>query len=342
LQPQTVMPPQPAPGFAQGTQSHALMQSNETASAVLAAQARAVIEARYLIAINRPRDLDVVREKLLKECRRPGFAEVAIYKKPIGKGVEGLSIRFAEAAIRYMCNIDISQQTIYDDAEKRIIRVSCTDMETNTPYSSDVTIEKTVERRSIKDGDTVVRKRKNSRGDDVYIIVATEDDILNKQNALMSKAIRTNGLRLIPGDIQDECEQLVRETKKKADADDPDRAKRRLFDAFGAIGVTVSQIKEYLGHDGETLNPKELEDLRGIYVALKDGETNWREVMDHLAATRKPQPAPQPTAATNDAKPGESSLKDKIRDRAKSTQPASSTPVQTTIATEPEKGGANG
>jgi hypothetical protein len=61
--PQTVMPPQPAPGFAQGglvPQSHALMQSNETASAVLAAQARAVIEARYLIAINRPRDLDVV------------------------------------------------------------------------------------------------------------------------------------------------------------------------------------------------------------------------------------------------------------------------------------------
>jgi len=131
------MPPQPAPGFGQGglvPQSHTLMQSNETASAVLAAQARAVIEARYLIAINRPRDLDVVREKLLKECRRPGFAEVAIYKKPIGKGVEGLSIRFAEAAIRYMCNIDISQQTIYDDAEKRIIRVSCTDMETNTPY----------------------------------------------------------------------------------------------------------------------------------------------------------------------------------------------------------------
>jgi hypothetical protein len=86
---------------------------------------------------------------------------------------------------------------------------------------------------------------------------------------------------------------------------------------FGAIGVTVSQIKEYLGHDGETLKAKELEDLRGIYVAIKDGETNWREVMDHLAATRKPQPVPQPAAATNDGKPAaESSLKDKLRDRA--------------------------
>jgi hypothetical protein len=326
-----------------GQQSH----TAETASTVLAAQARAVIEARYLIALNRPRDLDIVREKLMKECRRPGFAEVAIYKKPIGKGVEGLSIRFAEAAIRYMGNIDISQQTIYDDAEKRIIRVSCTDMETNTPYSSDVTIEKTVERRSTKDGDTIIRKRKNSRGDDLYIILATEDDILNKQNALMSKAIRTNGLRLVPGDIQDECEQLVRETKRNSDVQDPDRAKRRLFDAMGAIGVTVAQIKEYLGHDGETLQAKELEDLRGIYVAIKDGEANWREVMDHIAASRKP--AAQPQAQPTDGKPAaESSLKDKLRDRAakpnKSTsfehganEPA--TPTATVPTTERPKNG---
>ena len=46
-------------------QSHVAMQTPETASAVLAAQARALVEARYLIAINRPRDLDVVREKLV-------------------------------------------------------------------------------------------------------------------------------------------------------------------------------------------------------------------------------------------------------------------------------------
>jgi hypothetical protein len=319
--------------------------SHETASSVLAAQARAIVEARYLIAINRPRDLDVVREKLLKECRRPSFAEVAIYKKPIGKGVEGLSIRFAEAAIRYMGNIDVSQATIYDDPEKRIIRVSCTDMETNTPYSSDVTIEKTVERRSIKDGDVVIRKRKNSKGDDLYIILATEDDILNKQNALMSKAIRTNGLRLVPGDILDECEQLVRDTKRKRDVEDPDGAKRRLFDAFNAQGVTVAQLKEYLGHDGEILQPKELEDLRGIYVALKDGETSWREVMDHVAATRKSKSQPQAqTSAVTETKPPEpSSLKEKLRAQAKANKATgfdfganATTPSDSADATKPE------
>jgi hypothetical protein len=296
--------------------------THETASTVLAAQARAIVEARYLIALNRPRDLDVVREKLLKECRRPSFAEVAIYKKPIGKGVEGLSIRFAEAALRYMQNIDISNPTIYDDPEKRIIRVSCTDMETNTTYSFDVTIEKTVERRKIQEGDVVLRKRKNRQGDDLFIILATEDDILNKQNALMSKAIRTNGLRLLPGDLLDECEQLVRETKRKRDAEDPDGAKRRLFDTFGVIGVSVGQLKEYLGHEGEQLQPKELEDLRGIYVALKDGDTSWREVMDHVAATRKKPDAQMTMAEPEKTASAPSSLKDRLRNRASETAAA--------------------
>src|SRR5258708_6569465 len=77
----------------------------ETASTVLAAQAKAQIEARYVMAERHPRDLDVVRQRMLKECRRPVFAGVARYRKPIGKGVEGPSIRFAEAAIRLMGNI---------------------------------------------------------------------------------------------------------------------------------------------------------------------------------------------------------------------------------------------
>ena len=67
----------------------------ETAGTVLAAQAKAQIEARYIMAERHPRDLDIVRAKLIKECKRPGFAAVARYLKPIGRGVEGPSIRFA-------------------------------------------------------------------------------------------------------------------------------------------------------------------------------------------------------------------------------------------------------
>jgi hypothetical protein len=92
--------------------------------------------------------------------------------------------------------------------------------------------------------------------------------------------MRTIGLRLIPGDIVDECMEAVIETQRNADAEDPDAAKRKLFDAFGQLGVRAEQIKEYLGHDAATLAPKELTELRALYAAIRDGEATWRDVMD--------------------------------------------------------------
>ena len=57
----------------------------DTAATAVAAQAKALVEARYIMALRRPRDMDVVREKMLKECMRPSFAAVARYVKPIGQ-----------------------------------------------------------------------------------------------------------------------------------------------------------------------------------------------------------------------------------------------------------------
>ncbi len=271
-----------------------LAVTNETAGAAAAAQSKALVEARYTMAVRFPRNEDEVRQKLLKECKRPSFAAVAIYRKPIGQGIEGPSIRFAETAIRLMKNITIETMTVYDDREKRIVRVMVTDLEANVPYSQDVTIEKTVERRSVKQGDEVLRSRTNKQGITVHIIVGTDDDILNKQNALISKAIRTQGLRLVPGDLIDEAMTAVYATRRSEDAKDPDAAKRSVFDAFGSIGVRPKDLTDWLGHKGETLTPKELSDLRGLYSAIKDGETNWREVMDAKGGDAKPSTEGKP------------------------------------------------
>lgn len=260
-------------------------EGGETASTAVATQARAMVEARYTIAVRFPRDLDVVAQKLKRECQRPSFAAVARYRKPIGAGIEGPSIRFAEAAIRCMTNITVETMTVYDDREKRIVRVTVADLESNVPYSQDVTIAKSVERRNTKVGDVVIRQRLNSRDETVFLIEATEDDILNKQNALISKAIRTLGLRLVPGDIIDECMTIVKATIRNADAKDPDAAKKTLFAAFGELGIRVEQVKEYLGHGAESLDVKELADLRGLYAAIREGATSWREVMDNKAAS---------------------------------------------------------
>ena len=110
----------------------AAQSASESAALAMAAQQKAVVEARYKMALARPRDLDSVRQNMLKDARRPSFASVAIYHKPVGKGIEGPSIRFVEAAIRNMTNILTETSTISEDEERRVIRVAVSDLETNT------------------------------------------------------------------------------------------------------------------------------------------------------------------------------------------------------------------
>lgn len=258
----------------------AIERRGETAATAQAERAKADILARFQVAMMRPRDLMVAREVLMKHCRRPGFAEVARYAKPVGGGkVTGPSVRFAEACLQAFGNMSVDQPVIFDDAEKRIIRVLATDLETNATTSTDVTVTKTVERKKLKQGQQPIDTRENSYGDLVYIVGATDDEITTKTNALVSKARRNCILQLVPGDIIEECMRAVVKTQAEGDKQDPDAAKKRMADAFFAEGVGVADLKAYLGHDVGTCSSAELADLRAIYASIRDGETTWREVM---------------------------------------------------------------
>lgn len=297
----------PVPAAFQQPAAALPMSAVESAAIAMAAKQKAIVEARYLMAINRPRDIDQVRQRLIKDARRPSFAAVAIYHKPIGKGVEGPSIRFVEAALRNLTNCLTETDTISEDSERRVIRVAVSDLETNTYYSTDVTVTKTVERSSCPAGEKPIRIRTNSYGKPVYVLHATDDDILIKQNALISKAVRTLGLRLIPGDLVDEALFYVRETMRNADAQDPDAAKNRLIDAFAQLGIQVDQLKEFVGHELTSVTPAEIQLLRSTYTTIKDGETTWHAVMtdkrerDKEEAKAAKKAASKPDSAAKDA-----------------------------------------
>ncbi|NTX08959.1 hypothetical protein [Myxococcus sp. CA040A] len=267
----------------------------ETASAAVAAQAQAAVQARYVMALRNPRDWDVVRQRLMKECDRPGFAEVARYSKPIGgeNTIDGLSIRFAEAALRCMTNCLPETMIIYEDDEKRIVRVSLTDLEANLTYSKDILVKKTVERNYVRDGQVVLSERANSRGKKTYLIQAGDDEVLNKQSALESKALRGHVLRVLPGDIADEAEERVLETLKKRAQQDPAAERKRIIDAFGQVGVPVDELKLYVGKPFEQLTPSELVSLRSVHNSVKNGEARWPELLEARTGKTK---ATAPTA----------------------------------------------
>lgn len=257
------------------------MMMVESAATALAAQAKANVEARFLMAINRPRNWANVRQELLNECQRPAFAnnKSAYYKKPIGQGVEGLGIRFVEVAFRCMTNVLVETPMVFEDDTKEIMRVTITDLEANTTFTMDAKITKSVERAKPLDDGTYISVRKNSRGKDVFTIPATDDELLNKRGASISKAVRNLGLRLIPGDLQDEAIEIIKSVRLNRASKDPAAEKKAVLDAFNTLGVKPSDLSGYLGHDVAQCSPAEIVDLRGLHGAIKDGETTWAEVM---------------------------------------------------------------
>lgn len=262
-----------------GTGAQELTVSGEMNQAQIVAESRARIEAAHVLAKRFPRDLDLARTRILADCRRPKFAEKARYKKPQGRtSIEGPSIRFVEAAIRALGNIEQESRTIYDDPDRRKILVIVRDLESNAAMSAEIVIEKIVERKDGR-GREVLASRMNSYGDNVYVVRATEDELQVKQAALVSKAIRTVGLRLIPADLVEEAMETVIETQARQDKTDPDAARKKLVDAFVGVGVQPDALKAYLGHDIAACSPAEMQDLRAIYAGIHSGETTWKEVL---------------------------------------------------------------
>lgn len=198
--------------------------SHEVSAAASAALAKATIEAKFTIALHRPRSYMQARETILEACKRERFAEGALYRKPIkSKGkdtfIEGLSIRFAEHALNSWRNVDVSSVTAWENEDQRLVRITVTDLESNLSYADEILLNKTVERSKVYEGQVVVGTRQNTVGEKVFIVRATEDDLQNKLNAAKSKAIRNSGLRLIPQDILEEAEESIRETQAKGGKD---------------------------------------------------------------------------------------------------------------------------
>lgn len=265
-----------------------LAPSAETAMAAVAAQAEAMVKARWVVAQRVPRNWGTVQKALVKLCENPAFAKGAWYHKPIGKGVQGLSIRFVEAALLEMGNVSSEARPIYDDEEKRIIDVSVTDYERNVSHSQQITITKTVERKRLRDGQQPIRSRTNSFGDKIFIVEASDDDLANKEGALVSKALRNCGKRVIPGWIQDACVDGIRAALSNAAKADPEKEIAALGRAFRSIRVDVTEIDDYLGRSlrDKPPTPEELVELRGIYQAIRDGEATWQSVIENRRRER--------------------------------------------------------
>lgn len=269
-------------------------KSAELAAIAVAAAAKADVESAYIMAMHRPRNEENARIKINNICKNVGFASKAKYRKPVGKiknergqwvqnYVTGPSIRFAEEMLRLWGNIKSQQAAIYEDEHKRVVRIVMIDLETNASYSKEITIAKHVERKNAY-GREVIGERINTKNEVVFIVKATEDEILNKEAALASKVIRNNGLRLIPEHIIEETMMTVDSTLKEGISQDPDAAKRQIADAFASLGVMPSDLGKYFNQPLSSISPAQVAELRDIYNTIKDGQATW---VDYVGGENK-------------------------------------------------------
>lgn len=260
--------------------------------------ATARIQSAYVMATRAPRNIELVRQEVLRECSRPSFcvpdeskfgSSLAIYRVPRGsvqdangkwvkQFIQGPTIRFAEMLLRSYRNLSIEVVPVGEDSDQILLQVILTDYQACNWTSEQVRIPKRVERKNAKPDDVIIGQRTNSYGNTIFIVQATDDELQMKTNALVSKARRNLILQAVPGWLIEEGVDRVRATARNKDAEDPDAAKRKLFDAFATVGVSAAQLAEYLGH-ANALSPAELEDLRGLYSGIKEGFTTWGAVM---------------------------------------------------------------
>jgi hypothetical protein len=258
---------------------------------------------------------------------------------------EGLSIRFAEVALRNMGNMSCKATTLYDDSHVRMIRVTALDFETSGSWDVDLTIPKTTERRTLRKGQRPLSERVNSYGDRVYIVEANDQQVATKCAAEISKASRTAILRLVPGEIQDEAFEVCKKVAADRDAKDPRAAVKRVIDAFAELGIRPPQIVQWLGHDIETGSREEFLALSKVISGLRERELVWSEVLAERLAELAERAKGKPNGAAADksaeAKPAENgkatAADAKPQDTAKPSAAQETKPAEAAKVAEPTK-----
>jgi hypothetical protein len=271
----------------------------ELAAIAVAASAKAAIEARIVMALKRPRSYDLARERLMTTAGRPAFAERAIYKKPAGKGtITGLSVRFAEEALRAFGNLEVTTECLYDDDDRVVVKVTAVDLETMAVYSDTAVVQKKVERKGSPSGRDVIATRVNSFGDKVLICKATEDEVATKTAAVKSKLRRNAILALIPVDLADEARAACEATSAREIAGNLPQVRERMISAFAQLkpAVSPSELSKYLGHDVKQASVEEMQELKQILNGLAEGG-RWGDFLETRLGDRAPASAPPPPSA---------------------------------------------
>lgn len=267
------------------------MDLEVVAPGAIESQERAAIDMQIATARRYPRELKLIKAKMLAMATLDReTAEACFYtlkrKDTDGstKRIQGPSVRLAEVAVCCYGNIRAATRVIGNDGQKITAQGVCQDLENNVVVSME-----TQRRITTKAGKTF--------GDDMQIVAA---------NAASAIAFRNSVFKVVPlalvKPIYEQC-RLVAVGDAKSITDRWHRA----VDQFGKMGVSAEQMMRFVEKKTlDEITTEDLADLIGVFNAIRDGEQTIDEVFnqqtpgtaddaakaaeDKLAGLRQPKP----------------------------------------------------
>lgn len=226
------------------------------------------------MAHNFPRSEELARTRLLESCKNSNFATLSRYQyQRGGSDIVGLSVVFSREAARVWGNIRSGFIIVGADNDSAHIRGYAWDLETNSYICQDTVVKRLVQRK---------------KGDKTEWVIPDERDWRETLNSQGARVERNCLLHVLPRLVLDECLEMSQSTISKKIAADPEGEKKKVIDAFASLHVLPSDLERYLGHELRLTSPQELEELRGVYSAVKNGEATWTKIIDSKLSPKEP------------------------------------------------------
>lgn len=263
---------------------------------------RANIDIQISTARRYPRSLSVVKKRMLNLATLDEETAASCFYKlnRQGKSIDGPSIRLAEIAASSFGNLRFGARVVANDGKMITAQGFCHDLETNVMSTIEV-------KRRITD------KNGRTYSDDMQVVTG---------NAACAIAARNAIFKVVPFAF---VKPVYLEARKAAVGDITTLADRRtnMLAKFAALGVNEKRLCASLDKKGiEEIGLTELEDLIGIYGAIRDNETTVDEAFPEQPT--KPKFGPAVPEKEQDQPPGPSGPKTEIKEEP----PPKATPIE--------------
>lgn len=221
------------------------------------------VQARYQMAVFRPRDTTAAYTKIMQNCQRLGFAQDALYNLPIsGRAQIGPSVHLAKEMARSWQNLKFGIKELSRSPGKSLHLAYCIDLETNTSSDLEFEVEHWIEKKAETPNGPRIKKA---------ITDPNEIDRLIANRG--ARKVRNCILDTLPNDIISDAENACKATLAKGNGEPISDRIRKIVVTFSSYGVTQDMIEARLGYKIDLATGEDLVNLTAIGKSLQDKQS---------------------------------------------------------------------